>query len=230
MSATFINAAAVILGSLIGLLLGKKISTSFKTVVMTSAGVVTLLLGIQMALETPSALANLFALIFGGFIGFALNIEKRVLSLGDKMGALTKNNSSGNFGLGFLNASLLFCTGAMSVVGSINAGTTGDSSLILIKSVMDGFMAIVFAAAYGVGVFASALTIIIYQGFFTLAGGFIQPLLGSSGIEALSSTGGFLLIMLSLSLLSLKDCHTGNFLPALILAPIFQYLYSLLPL
>lgn len=230
MIATFINAAAVILGALLGLLLGNRISETFKNIVMLSAGVITLVLGIDMALEAPSAIADLFALVLGGFIGFALDIEGGVLRLGNKVESLGGGVSGGNFGKGFLNASLLFCTGAMSVVGSINAGTSGDYELILIKSVMDGFMAIVFAAAYGSGVFASAITIIVYQGFFTLAGGFIQPLLGDVGVAALSSTGGFLLVLLSLNLLSLKDCHTGNFLPALVLAPIMQYLYSLLPL
>ena len=231
MTATFINAFAVILGGLLGLLLKKKISSSFKDIVMMAAGVTTLVLGIDMALEAPSAIANLFSLIIGGFIGFALRIEDRVLSLGDRIERLGGNKSSGgDFAKGFLNSSLLFCTGAMSIVGSIQAGTSGNWELILIKSVMDGFMAIVFASTYGLGVFASAVTIIIYQGFFTLAGVYIEPILGTEGINAMASTGGLLLIFLALSLLNLKDCRTGNFLPALILAPLIQYLYSLLPL
>lgn len=231
MTATFINAFAVILGGLLGLLLKKKISSSFKDIVMMAAGVTTLVLGIDMALEAPSAIANLFSLIIGGFIGFALRIEDRVLSLGDRIERLGgKKSSGGDFAKGFLNSSLLFCTGAMSIVGSIQAGTSGNWELILIKSVMDGFMAIVFASTYGLGVFASAVTIIIYQGFFTLAGAYIEPILGTEGINAMASTGGLLLIFLALSLLNLKDCRTGNFLPALILAPLMQYLYSLLPL
>ena len=231
MTATFINAFAVILGGLLGLLLKKKISSSFKDIVMMAAGVTTLVLGIDMALEAPSSIANLFALIIGGFIGFALRIEDRVLSLGDRIERLGgKKSSGGDFAKGFLNSSLLFCTGAMSIVGSIQAGTSGNWELILIKSVMDGFMAIVFASTYGLGVFASAVTIIIYQGFFTLAGAYIEPILGTEGINAMASTGGLLLIFLALSLLNLKDCRTGNFLPALILAPLMQYLYSLLPL
>ncbi len=208
-------------------MLKKKISDSFKSVVMVAAGVTTLSLGIGMTLDAPSAIANLFALILGGFAGFYLRIEDRILALGNKIGG---QQGDSDFGKGFLNASLLFCTGAMSIVGSINAGTVGDYELILIKSVMDGFMAIVFAASYGLGVFASAITIIVYQGFFTYAGGFLQPLLGETGIGALSSTGGLLLILLALNLLSIKDYKTGNFLPALILAPFTQYLYSLLPL
>lgn len=231
MAATFINAFAVILGGLLGLLLKKKISSSFKDIVMMAAGVTTLVLGIDMALEAPSAIANLFSLIIGGFIGFALRIEDSVLSLGDRIERLGgKKSSGGDFAKGFLNSSLLFCTGAMSIVGSIQAGTSGNWELILIKSVMDGFMAIVFASTYGLGVFASAVTIIIYQGFFTLAGVYIEPILGTEGINAMASTGGLLLIFLALSLLNLKDCRTGNFLPALILAPLMQYLYSLLPL
>ena len=231
MTATFINSFAVIIGGLIGLLLKKKISSSFKDIVMMAAGVTTLVLGIGMALEAPSAIANLFSLIIGGFIGFALRIEDRVLSLGDRIERIGgRKSSGGDFAKGFLNSSLLFCTGAMSIVGSIQAGTVGDWNLILIKSVMDGFMAIVFASTYGLGVFASAVTIIIYQGFFTLAGAYIEPVIGADGINAMASTGGLLLIFLALSLLNLKDCRTGNFLPALILAPLMQYLYSLLPL
>lgn len=231
MIATFINALAVILGAFFGLILGKKITESFKTVVMLSAGVTTLVIGIGMALDAPSSIANLFSLILGGFIGFALKIEDRILSLGDRIERLTgKNEGSGSFAKGFLNSSLLFCTGAMSIVGSIAAGTRGDYELILIKSIMDGFMAVVFASTYGLGVFASTIAIIIYQGFFTLFGGVIEPLLGSDGIGAMASTGGLLLIFLALNLLSLRDCKTGNFLPSLLLAPLVQYLYSLLPL
>ncbi len=231
MIATFINAFTVILGGILGLLLKKRISSSFKDIVMTAAGVTTLVLGLGMALEAPSAIANLFSMIIGGFLGFALKIEDRVLNLGDRIERLgNKASSNGDFAKGFLNSSLLFCTGAMSIVGSIQAGTTNNYELILIKSVMDGFMAIVFASTYGLGVFASALTIIVYQGFFTLSGGYIEPILGEVGISAMASTGGLLLILLALSLLNLKDFKTGNFLPALILAPIMQYFYSLLPL
>lgn len=230
MIATFINAGAVIIGALIGLLFKKHIKDSFRVIVMAAAGVTTLVLGLGMALEAPSSIANLFALILGGFIGFALKIEDRVLALGNKIEKIGGGESGGDFARGFLNSSLLFCTGAMSIVGSINAGTTGNYELILIKSVMDGFMAIVFAATYGAGVFASTVVIILYQGFFTLAGGVIEPLLGEGGIGALSSTGGLLLIFLALNLLSIKDFKVANFLPSLLLAPFTMYLYSLLPL
>lgn len=227
MIATIINAAAVLLGTALGLLLKRRIPDSFKTVVMTSSGAVTLVLGLQMAFETPSAIASLFALLAGGFAGYALRIEDRIEALGGRLGG---SGGGGDFAKGFLNASLLFCTGSMSIVGSIEAGTSGDYELILIKSIMDGFMAIVFAANYGRGVAASILTILVYQGFFTLLGGWIEPLLGETGISAMSAAGGFLLVFLALGLLGIRQIRTGNFIPALILAPLTQYLYSLLPL
>lgn len=228
MIATIINAIAVILGAFLGLFFKSKISDEFKTIVMTSSGLITLALGLDMAFDSPDTLASLFALIFGGFAGTALRIEDRVLSLGEKFAPKEEGDMS--FGTAFLNSSLLFCSGAMSIVGSINAGTVGDYDLILIKSVMDGFMAIVFAAAYGKGVFLSAATIIIYQGFFTLAGGFLSPILGEDGIAIISAVGGYLLVMLALSLLELKKIKTGNFLPSLVFAPILLYLFSFLPI
>lgn len=227
MSATIINALAVLAGTALGLLFGKRMSPSFRDIVMLSSGVVTLVLGVQMALAVPSAVAALFSILLGGFLGHAIRLEDRIEALGNKLGGRT---GGFDFGKGFLNASLLFCTGSMSIVGSIEAGTSGDMELILVKSVMDGFMAIVFAAAYGKGVAASVLTILVYQGFFTLLGGWIEPLLGEAGITAMSAVGGFLLVFLALGLMGVKSVRTGNFLPALVFAPIMQALYGLLPL
>jgi uncharacterized membrane protein YqgA involved in biofilm formation len=112
----------------------------------------------------------------------------------------------------------------MSVVGSIQAGTTGEMTTILIKSVMDGCMAVVFASVYGIGVMFSFLSILVYQGFFTLAGGWLQPLLGEVGINELSAEGGVLLLMIGLGLLNIRKFKTGNFIPALIFAPVLGIL------
>lgn len=237
MLATYINALAVIVGSLIGLFLGSRIKDTFKTVVFISAGLVTLVIGFKMALATENFLIMIFALALGGLLGYVIRIEDRILGLGDLIerktqksqgeGAQEAEAQSSRFGVGFLNASLLFCSGSMSVVGSIAAGTSGNYELILIKSVMDGCMAIIFAAAYGPGVMASALVILLYQGFFTLAGSWLEPLLGTSGINELSAVGGLLLIMIGLGLLKIKEFKTGNFLPALVFAPLFAVLSPL---
>lgn len=223
MFATIINSLAVILGALLGLLIGTKLSDNFKKVIMTSAGLVTLVLGLQMALEYDNILILLFSLILGGLLGYAIKLEDQVL----KLGALCdKKGTDNSFSNGFLNSSLLFCSGAMSIVGSIQAGTIGNFNLIYTKSVMDGFMAIVFAAIYGKGVFLSALTILVYQGFFTLTSSYLSPILGEAGINAIASVGGFILILIALSLLDIKKSKTSNFLPSLLIAPIITLLYN----
>ena len=229
MLAVFINCATVILGSIIGLLVGKHLKESFKEIVFSCAGLVTLVMGVGMALESSNKLVMLLALLVGGAIGYLLKIEDGILSLGDRLGNLTRKDENGestshNFGKGFLAASVLFCSGAMSVVGSIQAGTTGEMQTILIKSVMDGCMAVVFASVYGVGVMFSSLFILVYQGFFTLAGGWLEPVLGTVGITELSAEGGILLLMIGFGLLKIKEFKTANFLPALVFAPVFGIL------
>ncbi len=224
MIATIINAISVILGVTLGLLIGSRLSEDFKKVVTTSAGLITLILGIQMALKGENILILLFSLILGGLFGYAVKIEDCFLKLGT---ICAKKDGDGNrFAQGFLNSSLLFCSGAMSIVGSIQAGTAGDYTLIYTKSVMDGFMAIVFASIYGSGVFLSAVTILVYQGFFTLTSGFIAPALGDSGINAIASVGGFILILIALSLLDIKKAKTSNYIPSLLFAPVIQLIYN----
>lgn len=229
MFATYINCLTVIVGSLLGLFLKHRLKDSYKEVVFTSSGFVTLVIGISMALSTNSYLILIFAVVLGGIIGYVLRIEDGVLALGvwmeSKVGKSDGDElAAKNFALGFLNASLLFCSGAMAVVGSIQAGTSGDYQLLLVKSIMDGCMAIIFSAVYGPGVMASALVILVYQGFFTLAGGVISPILGVSGINELSAVGGILLMMIGLSLLDIRKTKTGNFLPAMVVAPLLAIL------
>lgn len=225
MLAVFINCLTVIIGGFFGLLIGKRVSQSFKEVVFSCSGIITIVMGIQMALQSTNFLVLLLAMLAGGSAGYLLKIEDGVLSLGEKLSART-SDSSANFALGFMNASVLFCSGAMSVVGSIQAGTTGDYQTILIKSVMDGCMAVVFGSIYGIGVVFSCLFILVYQGFFTLAGSWIEPVLGNTGITELSAAGGVLLIMIGLGLLDIKKFKSGNFTPALIFAPLFALLYE----
>lgn len=230
MVAVIINSIAVILGSCVGLLLKKGISAHFRSVVFSAAGLVTLVIGLSMALGTQSYLVMIFSVALGGMCGYALRIEDHILALGDRFqkkndGEEASEEGTGrSFGFGFLTASVLFCSGAMAVVGSIDAGVRGDYSLILVKSVMDGAMAIILAAAYGAGVMASSVSIFVYQSFFTLAGSWLEPLMGESGINELAAVGGVLLLMIGFNLLEIKKFKTGNFLPALVLAPILAAL------
>ena len=127
MLATVINALAIVAGSLIGLLLKKGLSKRFETAIFTAAGITTLVIGIQMALKTSHVLAFAIALILGGLIGTAINIEDAVSRLGERLkNRFARADSSGNFAIGFLNASVLYCSGAMAIIGSFKAGTEGD--------------------------------------------------------------------------------------------------------
>ena len=173
-----------------------------------------------MAIATSNALVLMLALLVGGALGYLLKTEDRILTFGDRLGKATGSTGTQNFAKGFLSASVLFCSGAMSMVGSIQAGTTGEMTTILIKSVMDGCMAMFFASVYGIGVMFSFLFILVYQGFFTLAGSWHQPLLGEVGIAELSAEGGVLLLMIGFGLLKIREFKTSNFLPALIFAPL----------
>jgi len=233
---TIVNCFTVIIGSLLGLVIKDKINDNFKEVISISAGLSTFVIGLSMALQTQSYLILLFSLVIGGLLGYALRIEDKILAVGKFLESKTAKGKKGTstFSYGFLNASVLFCSGAMSIVGSIHAGTVGDYQIILVKSVLDGSMAIVFSAAYGIGVMFSAITILVYQGFFTLAGSYLSPLLGEAGLTELSSSGGLLIMMIALSLLDLKKIKTGNFLLSMFIAPLLvaisPYITKFIPL
>ena len=160
MIAVFVNCIAIIIGSLVGIIFSKRISDNLSRVVQTGAGVVTMVIGIEMALAYENIIFLAMAIIAGGILGFWMDIDGKILLLGDALGRLVlrRKNSQGqqeqgasNFAYGFLNASVLFCVGAMAILGSIKAGIDGDYTIIFTKSVLDGFMAIVFAAALGIG-------------------------------------------------------------------------------
>jgi hypothetical protein len=216
MIATFINAAAVIVGSLIGLLIRKGIKEEYRKVVFTAAGLTSLTIGIQMALKTSHILSFALALMIGGLLGTLLDVEGGIERFGERLKQRFASKSEGAFAAGFLNASILFCAGAMAIVGSFRAGTEGDYSLIFTKSVLDGFVSIIFAGAMGIGVAFSALSILVYQGALTLLSVYIKPYVSDLMLAELTGIGGALVIMIGFGLLEIKSFKTGNFLPALI--------------
>ncbi|SLM18993.1 conserved membrane hypothetical protein [uncultured spirochete] len=216
MIATVINAAAIILGSLIGLLIRKGIKDEYRKVVFTAAGMTSLTIGIQMALKTTHILAFALALMIGGLVGTMLDIEGGIERLGERLKARFASKSEGAFAAGFLNGSILFCTGAMAILGSFKAGTEGDYSLIFTKTVLDGFVSIIFASAMGIGVAFSALSVFVYQGALTLLSVYIKPYVSDLMLAELTAIGGALIIMIALGLLEIKNFKTGNFLPSIL--------------
>ncbi len=179
MLAVFVNCIAVIIGSVIGLLFAKKFTDELSDMIQTACGIITLVLGFQMAFKYNSIVCMALSLIIGAIIGYAIDIDGGILNLGRKLEKFTKRDknesSSNNFAYAFLNSSVLFCVGAMSIVGSFEAGVNHNYTTIFTKSILDGFMAIGFAAAMGIGTAFSVLAILVYQGSLTLLSIFLQP-------------------------------------------------------
>lgn len=247
MIAVFVNCATVIVGSLIGLIFSRKISKNLSDIVSAAAGIVSVVIGLQMAFKYNSIIVLSLALITGGLLGSWWDIDGKILSLGKwlerrfaktestetDVSSTDKNEKDSaapkqNFAYAFLNASVLFCVGAMSIVGSFKAGIDKDYTLIFTKSILDGFMAIVFSAAMGPGTLFSALSILVYQGLLTLSSTWLEPFISEAMLTEISATGGALIIMIGINLLQLRTLKTANYLPAIILAALFVPAVSLL--
>ncbi len=229
MLAVFVNCFAVIAGGLAGCLLTKKITPSFSDIVMTAAGIVTLVMGFQMAFTYNSIICLVLCLIVGGLIGEWIDIDGAILKLGDVIEGLfnkktdqnLEQKSDKNFAFAFLNASVLFCVGAMAILGSFKAGIDKDYTIIFTKSILDGFMAIVFAGTMGVGTIFSAVSIFVYQGLLTLLAQFIAPFVSELLLTELTACGGAMICMIGLNLLGLKKIKTANYLPGLLLVVVY---------
>ena len=231
MIAVLVNCFTIILGSLLGIIFSKKITSRLSEVIQTGAGVVVLVLGVEMTLQYDNILFFSFSLMAGGVIGSIIDIDGKIFKIGQWLGTKLpqkEEKSTSSFGYGFLNASVLFCVGAMSIVGSIEAGVNGNYSVIFTKSLLDGFMAIVFASSMGVGVVFSFLTVLIYQGALTLLATVIAPYMDEVLLAELTASGGALIIMIAINLLGLKSIKTANYLPAVFLCVLFVLLERLL--
>jgi uncharacterized protein len=222
MLATVINALAIVAGSLLGLLLKKGLSKRFQAAIFTAAGITTIVIGVQMALKTGHILALALALILGGLLGTAIRIEDSVLSLGERLkNRFARGEEGGNFALGFLNASVLYCSGAMAIIGSFKAGTEGDYTILFTKSILDGTLSVLFASAMGVGVAFSAVSVFVYQGLLTLVSIWLKPYVTPLMLGELTGIGGALVLMIGFSLLDIKKLKTGDFLPSLLFTVLF---------
>ena len=224
MTAVLINAGAVMIGGLLGLSLKGRITKDSEETVSTAVGLVTLVLGMDMALSGGTLLIVIPALVLGGLMGTALGVEKGILKAGDSLRRIVSPGDEGGlFARGFLDATVLFCVGPMTVVGSIEAGLKGNYDVIFTKTAMDASIAVIMAAGLGAGVAASAISILVVQGAITLAAGALSPVVTDGVLEEIGSLGGYLVLMISLNLLNVKRVKTGNYLPAIPLIVLFRW-------
>jgi uncharacterized membrane protein YqgA involved in biofilm formation len=227
MTGTLLNAATVLIGGSLGLLFGARLPDRLRATVLAGLGLFTAAIGLRLFLQTQNPLYALGGLLIGGLLGEWWRVEDRLAGLGARLEARFAGGSSkgSQFVRGFLTASLLFCVGPMTILGSIQDGLTGDFSLLAIKSVMDGFASLALASTLGIGVLFS---ILIYQGGLTLLAGTAQSLLTDAMVSEMTAVGGILLVGLAISsLLEIKPIRTGNLLPALLATPLLVWLVSL---
>jgi uncharacterized membrane protein YqgA involved in biofilm formation len=251
MVGTFLNVGTVLLGGLLGTRLGARLPERMRETVLHGLGLMTLTIGVHLTLETKNILIVMGSVLVGGVLGEWWRLEDRLQGLGAWLQVRVQGSSpavqvardgpgtpaavSGRdshraaaFIQGFVTASLVFCVGPMTILGSIQDGVTGDYTLLAIKSVLDGFAALAFASSLGIGVVFSVLTILVYQGALTLLAGQAQLLLTPPMIAEMTATGGVLILGISLLLLELKRIRLASFLPAILVAPavvaVLQYL------
>ena len=233
MTGTIINVITVLIGGTAGLFLGSRFPQKMRQTVVYGLGLFTLVMGVSMFLSSQNSLVVLLSLLFGAITGELLKIEDGIKNLGRWLESKFMKSSGGDFQekfvKGFLTASLVFCVGPMTILGSIQDGLTGDYNLLAIKSVLDGFAAMAFASSLGVGVLFSVIVVFGFQGGISLAAAQVQALMTSAMMDEMSAAGGLILVGLAISsLLEIKPIRTANFLPALVYAPILVWLFSLL--
>ncbi len=231
MMGTWINVGAILAGTAIGVGLGVRLPASLQQRVLAGLGLVTAVIGIDLALawRATSPLYVLGAILLGGLIGEALDIEGRLARLGERLQArFQPDGSTSTIGEAFFTASLLFCVGPLAVIGSFEDGLRGNLEPLATKSLLDGFAAIALSCTLGLGVAFAAASVLVVQGALTLGAGLFDGLLQGEALDAMTSTGGVLIIAISLKLLELKDVRVGNFLPALVLAPLLVGFVGLL--
>ena len=235
MIGVLINVATVLLGGTIGLLLGKGIPERIRETVMQGLALCTMLIGLLSALKTNDVLCVIVCMVIGALLGEWINIEKRLEGLGGRAERLLtrgKAASGSTFVQGFMTASLVFCVGAMAIVGSLESGLSGNHGTLTAKAMLDGVAAVFFAAALGPGVLLSAVAVFVYQGIIALGAGLVAPVLSDPIVLEMSAVGGLIIVGIGLNLLGIAKVRTGNLLPAVFLplayVPIAAWITGLL--
>lgn len=216
MIGTLINVAAILIGTLVGVLLRKGIPARLRDTVMQGLGLCVILIGLSGAIKTADTMCVIVSMVVGGLIGSAVNIERQLNRLGEAAESkFAKHGDGGGFSNAFVTASLVYCVGAMAIVGAMDSGLRGDHTTLIAKSALDGISAIFFASTLGPGVALSALAVLLYQGAIALLATWISPLLTDPIINEMSAVSGLLIVAIGLNMLYDKHLSVGNLLPAI---------------
>ncbi|WP_449243304.1 DUF554 domain-containing protein [Desulfovibrio sp.] len=222
---SLVNALAIILGSVIGMLLHNRFPERVRAIVFQGLGLCVLLIGIQMALKVENILIVIFSVLLGGILGELLNLEGLFEVLAAKLKAVVRSRNA-SFTDGLITSSLIFCIGAMAIVGSFDEGIRGDATVLYTKSILDGFASVALASTYGAGVLFSFLPVLLYQGGLTLFAGVFQQYFTPQLIAQLTATGGVLILGIGFTLLDIKRVKLSNLLPALPMVVVLTLIFG----
>lgn len=228
MLGTLVNTVSIIIGGTIGTLLKIGISDRFKKIIMQGLSLSVLVIGLDNALKYKNLLLVIISIVIGCIIGEAIDIERLLNNFGNSIEKKFANNGSdSNISKGFVTTSLIYCVGAMSIVGALKDGLQGDHSILYAKSMLDGISAIIFASTFGIGVVLSSVSVFLYQGIITIGSSFLQGLLTKPIIVDMSAIGGILIIGISLNILNIIKIKVGNMLPAIFIPIVYQLLLKI---
>lgn len=222
MLGTVVNSITIILGSIFGIIIKRGIKDEYKKTIMDGVGLAVIVIGLMGAIKTENTILAIISIVLGSLFGEILGIERKLNSLGDTMEERFGKGDS-NFSKGFVTASLVYCVGAMAIVGSLESGLLGDHTTLLAKSILDGISSIIFSSTLGIGVAFSAVAVFIYQGLITLLATYIKDLLTPEVILEMSAVGGILIMAIGINIVELKRIRVGNMLPAIFI-PLFYYI------
>jgi uncharacterized protein len=244
MIGTLLNTTTVILGGSIGALIGGRLPERFRQTVMQAIGLMTLLIGFQMALGTRSAIIVLGSVVLGAVAGETIRIDDALAAFGNWVertvyalagrgaGAVPAPANRGDaengslFSKGFVTASLIFCVGPMTILGSFQDGLTGIYTTLAIKSVLDGFTALALASSLGWGVVLSSGIVLLYQGALTVGASWVRPFLSDPVVNEMTAAGGLLIVGIGLNILGIVRIRVANMLPALVFAPVLTAFFG----
>lgn len=213
-----VNAICIVIGAGLGLIIQKGLSQRFHDILMKGMSLCVVVIGIQGAMQATDTMLLILSLVFGSLIGEGLNIGKAMEYLSYNIEKrLVKDPKESQFAQGFLSAIMIFCVGAMAIVGSLQSGLLGDDSMLYSKGIIDGIIAILLASTNGIGVLFSSIAVLIYEGGMTLLAGVLGSYLSDSVITGMSSTGSVLLIALGLNMLEVTNFKVMNYIPAVFL-------------
>ncbi len=223
MLGTLVNTAAVLVGSCIGLLFRKGLPERFGQVIMKGLGLCVMYIGVKGALKGENEIIAILSIAVGAVIGELLRLDERLEKLGGWIERKCKKREDDKTSVteGFVSASLLFCVGAMTILGSLESGISGDHSTLFLKSILDFTCSIIYASTLGYGVIFSAATVLVIQGSITLLAGWIAPVLTETVILEMSCVGSILIIGLALNMLGITKLKTMNYIPAIFLPLLF---------